>query len=65
MATEHLNTGSQSDIGSLIEPYRRELHLHCYRLLGSLHHAEDAVQETMFRAWRHFDSFKGRASLRT
>src|SRR5215813_1969029 len=54
-----------SDISSLIEPYRRELHLHCYRLLGSLHDAEDLVQETMLRAWRHFDTFKGSASLRT
>jgi RNA polymerase sigma-70 factor (ECF subfamily) len=57
----------QSDIGALIEPYRRELHLHCYRLLGSLHDAEDVVQETMLRAWRHFDTFtfKGPGSLRT
>ncbi|EFH81014.1 sigma-70 family RNA polymerase sigma factor [Ktedonobacter racemifer] len=55
----------QSDIGSLIEPYRRELLLHCYRLMGSLHDAEDMVQESMLRAWRHFDTFKGRASLRT
>ena len=54
-----------SDSSSLIEPYRRELLLHCYRLLGSLHDAEDLVQETMLRAWRHFDTFKGSASLRT
>lgn len=57
----------RSDIGSLIEPYRRELHLHCYRLLGSLYDAEDVVQETMLRAWRHFDTFtsRGPGSLRT
>ena len=54
-----------SDIGTLIEPYRQELLLHCYCLLGSLHDAEDLVQETMLRAWRHFDTFKGSASLRT
>ncbi len=58
-------TSEVSDGISLIEPYRRELLLHCYRLLGSLHDAEDLVQETMLRAWRHFDSFKGSSSLRT
>lgn len=58
---------NQSDIGLLIDPYRRELLLHCYRLLGSLHDAEDIVQETMLRAWRHFGTFtcKGPNSLRT
>lgn len=57
----------QSDIGLLIEPYRRELLLHCYRLLGSLFDAEDAVQETMLRAWRHFGTFtpNGSGSLRS
>lgn len=55
----------QADISSLLEPYRRELHLHCYRLMGSLHDAEDMVQETMLRAWRRFDTFRGSASLRT
>ena len=60
-----LTAHGPSDIGALIEPYRQELLLHCYRLLGSLHDAEDLVQETMLRAWRHFDTFKGSASLRT
>jgi len=54
-----------SDISALIEPYRQELLLHCYRLLGSLHDAEDMVQETMLRAWQRFETFKGAASLRT
>ena len=61
----HVTPGDASEFTTLVEPYRRELHLHCYRLLGSLHDAEDIVQETMLRAWQHFDTFRGESSLRT
>ena len=49
----------------LTEPYRRELHVHCYRMLGSLQDAEDALQDTLVAAWRGLDGFEGRASVRT
>ena len=48
-----------------LEAHRRQLHAHCYRMLGSAQDAEDAVQETMLRAWRGLDQFKGRSSLRS
>jgi DNA-directed RNA polymerase specialized sigma24 family protein len=47
------------------EPYRPELQLHCYRMLGSLQDAEDALQDTMLAAWRGLAAFEGRSSLRT
>jgi RNA polymerase sigma-70 factor (ECF subfamily) len=50
---------------ALIEPHRRELLTHCYRMLGSFQDAEDALQDTLLAAWRGFDGFEGRASPRT
>jgi RNA polymerase sigma-70 factor (TIGR02960 family) len=57
--------GDEASFAELVEPYRRELHVHCYRILGSTQDAEDALQETLLAAWRSLGGFEGRASLRT
>jgi RNA polymerase sigma-70 factor (ECF subfamily) len=57
--------GEEDAFRSLIEPHRSALHAHCYRMLGSRHDAEDALQNTLLRAWRALPKFRGRSSLRT
>ena len=49
----------------LVAPYQRELHVHCYRMLGSVQDAEDALQDTLLSAWQGLAGFEGRASVRT
>src|SRR3954470_13280538 len=57
--------GDESAFRRLVEPHRSELHAHCYRMLGSLHDAEDALQDALLRAWRGLPRFDGRSSLRS
>ena len=58
-------TGDGDAFRQLIGPYRRELQVHCYRMLGSLQDAEDALQNTLLAAWQGLERFEGRASVRT
>ncbi len=64
MDPEAMNAGEHT-FGERIEPHRRELQAHCYRMLGSVQDAEDAVQEALLKAWRGLDGFEGRSSLRS
>src|SRR5262245_17532844 len=57
--------GDAEAFRALAQPYLRELHVHCYRMLGSVQDAEDALQEALLRAWRHLDSYVGRSSVRS
>src|SRR6516225_3849750 len=57
--------GDERAFRELVEPHRRELLVHCYRMLGSLHDAEDALQETLLAAWQGLAGFQERASIRT
>lgn len=61
---EGARAGDEHAFAELVEPYRRELRVHCYRMLGSLTDAEDVVQETLLAAWRGLSGFEGRASVR-
>ena len=56
--------GDKDAFGVLIAPYVRELHVHCYRMLGSVQDAEDVLQEILMRAWRHLGAFDGRGPVR-
>jgi RNA polymerase sigma-70 factor (ECF subfamily) len=63
--TAAIRSGDQGAFGALSERYRRQLRVHCYRMLGSFGDAEDLVQETFLRAWRGRDAFEGRSLFRT
>jgi RNA polymerase sigma-70 factor, ECF subfamily len=64
LALERARAGDGDAFRELTDPFRRELHLHCYRILGSIQDAEDMVQETLLAAWRALEQFEGRSSLR-
>jgi RNA polymerase sigma-70 factor (ECF subfamily) len=68
IATELIGRARSGDgdaFAELVDPYRRELQVHCYRILGSVQDAEDALQETLLAAWQGLDGFAERASIRT
>ena len=68
MSTELLaraRAGDEEAFRELVDPFRRELHVHCYRILGSTEDAEDALQEILLAAWQGLGRFEQRASLRT
>jgi hypothetical protein len=62
---EQAQAGDEDAFGRLVEPHRRALYAHAYRMLGSASDADDAVQETMLSAWRGLARFEGRSSLRS
>jgi RNA polymerase sigma-70 factor (TIGR02960 family) len=62
---QRARAGDREAFTALVEPHRGELHVHCYRMLGSLQDAEDALQETLLSAWLGLDGFEGRSSVRT
>ena len=62
--TDDLRPLDEQAFSARVEPHRRELHVHCYRLLGSFEEAEDLVQEAFLRAWRRRETYEGRASVR-
>ncbi len=64
MALAAASAGDNDAFRQLTDPYTREIHLHCYRMLGSIQDAEDGLQETLLRAWRYLASFERRSSFR-
>ncbi|MGH2980684.1 MAG: sigma-70 family RNA polymerase sigma factor, partial [Solirubrobacterales bacterium] len=62
---EAARSGDEGAYRRLVESHRGELHAHCYRMLGSVHDAEDALQEAFLRAWRGLPKFRQRSSLRS
>ncbi len=62
---EAARKGDETAFARLVEPYRGPLHAHCYRMLGSAYDADDALQETLLRAWRGLGRFQGRSSLKS
>ncbi len=63
-ALAQARAGDEDAFRALTDPYRRELQLHCYRILGTVQDAEDLVQETLLAAWRGLEAFEGRSSVR-
>src|SRR5688572_20726707 len=62
---EAARKGDRAAFDALVAPFTRELEAHCYRMSGSVHDAEDLVQDALVRAWRALARFEGRSSLRT
>ena len=62
---DRARAGDGEAFQALTEPYRRELQVHCYRMLGSVHDAQDALQDSLLSAWQGLAGFEQRASLRT
>ena len=62
---EEARGGNDDAFRGLVEPHRKELHAHCYRMLGSVHDADDALQDALLRAWRGLAKFEGRSSIRS
>src|SRR5690349_24888060 len=63
-ALARARAGDEDAFRELTDPYRRELQMHIYRIVGSVHDAEDLLQETLLAAWRGLEGFEGRASVR-